>query len=49
MEEDLIKHAEHYAKGYTECGYDEDGIASVRDAFIDGAKWCMNEFITLLL
>lgn len=45
MKEDLIKHAEEYAKGYLDCGWDEDQIASVRDAFIDGAKWCMNELL----
>ena len=37
--EKLFEYASEYAKGYTDVGYDEDQIASVRDAFIDGAKW----------
>ena len=35
----LFEYASEYAKGYADVGYDEDQIASVRDAFIDGAKW----------
>ena len=38
-DKDLEKEAESYAQGYAEVGYDDDQIASVRDAFIDGAKW----------
>ena len=38
-DKDLEKEAESYAQGYADVGYDEDQIASVRDAFIDGAKW----------
>lgn len=37
--EKLFEHASEYAKGYADVGYDEDQIASVRDAFLDGAKW----------
>ena len=37
--EKLFEYASEYAKGYADVGYDEDQIASVRDAFIDGAKW----------
>jgi len=40
--EELENEAECYAQGYAEVGYDEDEIASVRDAFIDGAKWQRN-------
>ena len=37
--EKLFEYASEYAKGYADVGYDEDQIASVRDAFIDGVKW----------
>ena len=39
MDTELEKKAISYAEGYSEVGYDDDQIASVRDAFIDGAKW----------
>jgi hypothetical protein len=40
--EKLFEFASEYAKGYAEVGYDDDQIASVRDAFIDGAEWQKN-------
>lgn len=39
MDTELEKNAISYAEGYSEVGYDDDQIGSVRDAFIDGAKW----------
>lgn len=39
MDTELEKNAISYAEGYADVGYDDDQIASVRDAFIDGAKW----------
>ena len=44
--EKLFEYASEYAKGYEDVGYDEDQIASVRDAFIDGAKWAINNMET---
>lgn len=44
--EKLFEYASEYAQGYADVGYDEDQIASVRDAFIDGAKWAINNMET---